>query len=180
MIFRIITISVFLFLAACGPDDGEFPVYFYEKYWDASLAPYIEEISGMLHSEGIDSNKINDIRTFDILNFREFPESSHGGYYGVCVRYSDAKDVYIDKTFWQDSCPTCYGMWPQPHENRLMMLIHEIGHCAYDMPHSNNPESLMYPTFRHIRNAYDFENRWKVFIEELRYRQKVSSKNGSS
>lgn len=140
-----------LLMASCGPD---IPT----RYWDPMLIPYIDYIAKRLDDYNINSGPVYDILIYEIKT--ELQQEI----IGFCQINDYYKSVGVDENFWNFQIPsrTAY-----PEYNKILILTHEIGHCAFGLGHSDNPQSIMYPFYYPIVNEIDFDNRWNIFIDEI-------------
>lgn len=113
-------VSVLLFIS-CGQDAPE-------RYYNPEMIPYIDDISYRLNACGVDGSLVYNVTIYDV---RPLGEDA-----GVCEKLEGYESVYMDGDYWflTKNANIYY---------RLEILLHEIGHCVYNLDHTKNKNEIM-------------------------------------
>lgn len=93
------------------------------------------------------------------ISIKELPGKMAGG----CKKYKHKKGfntIYINPKYWKTFTKN----------QKKLVLIHEIGHCDYNLKHDKSfrkdgcPKSIMYPK---VFDDYCFEKHEKEYVEEV-------------
>jgi hypothetical protein len=105
---------------------------------DPELKPVLDQYMADAAHFGLGRGYIHDMRK---LIFADFPENGpeHDNKVGVCTYYTET-EVKHPRHWWNVTIKTgltgCY---------RDFVVYHELTHCVYQIAHSDDPESVMYP-----------------------------------
>jgi len=133
---RILSLSLFLFLAACGKFDTHKPAFI-----DKAILPYVM----MYVNDKKAFQGTSAIRKIDIY----FKSLYQEGYDGVCYYRGPWRYIEIDPTFWSHAS----------NAEKRVLVYHEMGHCDLNLDHDPgysimNPFGMAGNVFNANRDYY--------------------------
>lgn len=131
---------------------------------DREFTSYISYIDNLFGANGIPD--ISDSGIEIILGDTEAISSKYDKTIaGVCVgsKRRDNKLIIIDSAVWDRF----------DDKHRVWLLLHEIGHCAFDFRHTKRRDNIMYPKIP--KDIRDFKMSLRIFIHKAKvYTRKKS------
>jgi predicted Zn-dependent protease len=121
-------------LTSCGQQDRDEPDV------DSRLAPAYEKFLNSMATAGIEVNT-KKISSIELISEEDW---SQEGTVGLCYLERDVKIRYTKiKVEKKQGKIQIRNVGIQ--EQIEVTLIHELGHCLFNMQHSDDPDNIMYP-----------------------------------
>lgn len=113
---------------------------------DTTFDPYLAQLEHILETALV--TKVRFLESYEM-------EGTEKSYNAVC--YSDRNVVVFNRAVWDDASD----------EWRLSILLHEIGHCEFDLPHSSE-EHECDGNIMHYRGSCTFDAFNDKTVEQLK------------